>query len=103
MASTKMKLKSAGDSVQALVLANHPMETGTRKDKKTGSKIPAHWIQKMVFSLNGTAVAQANLGTGISKNPLVGAAIKGAKTGDTVSVSWSDNKGGSGSVEGTVK
>lgn len=103
MASTKMKLKKAGDSVQALVLANHPMETGTRKDKKTGKVVPAHYIQKMVFSLNGTAVAQANLGTGISKNPLVGVAVKGAKTGDKIAVSWSDNKGESGGTEGAVK
>ncbi|MDH3719255.1 MAG: thiosulfate oxidation carrier complex protein SoxZ, partial [Planctomycetota bacterium] len=44
---TKMKIKGAGDRVQVLVLANHPMETGTRKDKKTGELIPAHFIQKM--------------------------------------------------------
>lgn len=28
-------------------LMNHPMETGLRKDKKTGKMIPAHHIQKV--------------------------------------------------------
>jgi sulfur-oxidizing protein SoxZ len=100
---TKMKIKSAGDRVQVLVLANHPMETGTRKDKKTGEMIPAHFIQKMIFEHNGKVVAEANLSQGVSKNPLIGIELAGAKSGDAVKVSWSDNKGESGGAEGAVK
>ena len=104
MATTKMKIrknKAGGHDVMGL--AKHPMETGLRKDKKTGEKIPAHFIQTMEFALNGTVVAQANLGAGVSKNPLIGIAIAGASSGDTVSVSWIDNKGEGDSAETVVK
>ena len=100
---TKMKIKKAGDRFQVLVLANHPMETGQRKDKKTGELIPAHFIQKMLFEHNGKVVAEANLSQGVSKNPLVGIELANAKAGDTVKVSWSDNKGESGGAEGVIK
>ncbi|MCZ7597143.1 MAG: thiosulfate oxidation carrier complex protein SoxZ [Gammaproteobacteria bacterium] len=101
--STKMKIKagSAG-GYDVLVLAKHPMETGQRKDQKTGELIPAHFIQTMVFSVNGTEVAQANMNQGISANPLIGINIASAKPGDTVTVTWTDNKGESDSAEATV-
>jgi sulfur-oxidizing protein SoxZ len=102
MALTKIKTRMQGDATEVLVLVNHPMETGNRKNKKTGEKIPAHYIQKMTFEHNGATVAEANLGPAVSKNPLTAISIKGAKAGDTVKVSWSDNKGESGSAETTV-
>ncbi len=101
--TTKMKIKTGSDGgYDVLVLAKHPMETGNRKDQKTGETIPAHFIQTMVFSVNGTEVAQANLNQGISANPLVGINIKNANPGDTVTVSWTDNKGESDSAESTI-
>ena len=104
MASTKMKInKSKGGRYEVMVLAKHPMETGLRKDKKTGEKIPEHFIENMEFAVNGEVVAQANLGTGVSKNPLIGVGIPNAKPGDKVTVSWVDNKGESDSAEKAVK
>lgn len=99
---TKMKIKSAADAAEVLVLVNHPMETGQRKDKKTGELIPAHYIQKMMFEHNGKVVAEANLSQGVSANPLIGIKVPGAKAGDKIKVSWSDNKGESGGAEETV-
>jgi len=102
--ATKMKIKkSAGGGHEVLVLAKHPMETGQRKDKKTGEVVPAHFIQTMVFALNGSQFAQANLSQGVSANPLVGVMVNGANSGDKISVSWTDNKGESESAEATVK
>lgn len=101
--TTKMKIKPGDNGgYDVLVLAKHPMETGLRKDSKTGELIPAHFIQTMVFSVNGTEVAQANLNQGISANPLVGISISNAKPGDTVSVKWTDNKGESDGTEATI-
>ena len=99
---TKIKTRSRGGLVEVLALVNHPMETGRRKNKKTKELIPPHYIQQMTFELNGKAVAEASLGPGVSKNPLTGVALKSAKSGDKVKVSWTDNKGESGSAETTV-
>jgi sulfur-oxidizing protein SoxZ len=100
--STKMKLKAGKDGgYDVLVLAKHPMETGNRKDQKTGETVPAHFIQTMVFTVNGNAAAQANLTAGVSANPLIGVNVK-ANPGDTIGVTWTDNKGESDSAEDTA-
>jgi sulfur-oxidizing protein SoxZ len=99
---TKIKTRTQGDVTEVLVLVNHPMETGQRKDAKTGEKVPAHYIQKMSFEHNGAVVAEANLGPAVSKNPLTAISLKGAKAGDKIKVSWSDNKGEKGEAEATV-
>jgi sulfur-oxidizing protein SoxZ len=72
---------------------NHPMETGARKDAKTGQLVPALYIQDVTATLNGAPVLTASFGTGISKNPYLGFKVKGAKAGDKVEVSWVDNTG----------
>ncbi|MCG6873198.1 MAG: thiosulfate oxidation carrier complex protein SoxZ [Gammaproteobacteria bacterium] len=99
---TKVKTRTSGDQTEILVLVNHPMETGRVKDKKTGELKPAHYIQTMTFEVNGTKVAEASLGPAVSKNPLTSVAVKGAKPGDKVKVSWSDNKGENGGAETAV-
>ena len=48
MASIKMRAKAASGVTTIKALISHSMETGTRKDKKTGKKIPAHFIQEVV-------------------------------------------------------
>jgi sulfur-oxidizing protein SoxZ len=99
---TRIRTKLQGNSAEILVLVNHPMETGQRTDPKTKEKIPAHYIQKMSFSVNGKEVAVSSLGPAISKDPLVGVKVKGAKAGDKVKVTWSDNKGETGDAEAAV-
>jgi sulfur-oxidizing protein SoxZ len=99
---TRIRTKTQDDATEVLVLVNHPMETGLRVDPKTKEKIPAHFIQKMTFTLDGKEVASADLGPAVSRDPLVGVKLKGAKTGAKVKVAWSDNKGESGGTEATV-
>lgn len=101
--TTKIKLKKTADGHDVLVLAKHPMETGNRKDKKTGKIVPAHYITTMHFAVNGNNLVEASLSQGVSKNPLIGANLAGLKTGDTVTVSWVDNQDGGESAEATVK
>ncbi|GMR18149.1 MAG: thiosulfate oxidation carrier complex protein SoxZ [Gammaproteobacteria bacterium] len=99
---TKVKTRPKGGETEILVLVNHPMETGNRKNKKTKKKIPAHYIQKMTFEVAGKQVAEANMGAPVSKNPLIGIRVKGVKKGAKVKISWSDNKGERGSAGATV-
>jgi sulfur-oxidizing protein SoxZ len=95
----KMRTKTANGETEIMVLIDHPMETGQRVDPKTKEKIPPHFIQKLTFSLNGKEVAVADLGVAVSKDPLVKVKVKGAKPGDKVRVTWSDNEGDTGEKE----
>ncbi len=98
----RIRATMAGDVADVKVLMNHPMETGLRKDAKTGQLIPAHFIQDVTATLNGATVLVAEFGGGISKNPYLGFKIKGAKAGDKVAINWTDNKGDKNSAETAI-
>jgi sulfur-oxidizing protein SoxZ len=98
----KIRATMSGDVADVKVLMNHPMETGQRKDAKTGELVPAHYITSITASLNGAAVLKSGMGGGVSKNPYLGFKIKGAKAGDKISVSWEDNKGDKRTDEAAV-
>lgn len=100
--ATKLRIKKTDGGHEVLALVEHPMHTGQMKKPGTSDLIPAHWIQKVSFALNGKEVAVADLGVAVSADPLVSVQIKGAKAGDTVKVSWSDNLGKTGSAEKKV-
>ena len=97
--SIKIRAKLSGDTTTVKCLITHPMETGLRKDKKTGKPIPAHFIQEVTCEHNGNNVLTALWGAAISKNPYLSFKFKGAKAGDTLKLSWVDNKGESDSTE----
>ena len=98
----KIRATMAGDVADVKVLMNHPMETGQRKDAKTGKLVPAHFIQEVVATLNGKPVMTANMGGAVSKNPYLGFKVKGAKAGDKINVSWTDNTGDKNSAEAVI-
>ena len=98
----KIRATMAGDSADVKVLMNHVMETGTRKDAKTGQTIPAHYITKIVATVGGKSVLEAETGGAISKNPYLAFRVKGAKAGDKVTVAWEDNKGEKETADATV-
>jgi sulfur-oxidizing protein SoxZ len=45
---------------------------------------------------------QANWGPAVSKNPYFAFSFKGAKAGDTLEISWVDNKGEKASTQTTL-
>ena len=98
----RIRATMAGDVADVKVLMNHTMETGVRKDAKTGQLIPAHYITDVTASVNGTKVLDAGMSGGISKNPYLGFKVKGAKAGDKVVVNWADNKGDKNTTEATI-
>jgi len=98
----KIRATLQGDVADVKVLMNHIMETGQRKDAKTGQLIPAHFIQQVTATLNGKTVLDSQWSQAISKNPFLGFKVKGAKAGDKVAVNWVDNKGDKNSVEAAI-
>ena len=102
MSTIKIRASARSGVTIVKCLISHPMETGTRKDSKTGEKIPAHFIQEVVCTHNGKTVLTGNWGTAISKNPYLSFSFKGGAAGDKVGISWVDNKGEKDSDETTV-
>jgi sulfur-oxidizing protein SoxZ len=105
MASKSIRIRAniKGDVTEVKALMSHPMETGLRKDKKTGEKIPAHFIKEVTAEHKGTSVMVAQWGVAVSKNPYLSFKFKGGAAGDTIKISWVDNKGESDTGETTIK
>jgi sulfur-oxidizing protein SoxZ len=102
MSDIKIRAALQGDVCEVKALMNHPMETGLRKDAKTGELVPAHFIKEVLCEHNGKVVMTAQWGGGVSKNPYLSFKIKGAKVGDSIKLSWTDNKGAKDSNEAKV-
>lgn len=97
----KIRTKMVDGAAQIFVLMIHPMETGQRKDA-AGATVPAHFIQSMTVDVGGKRVVDGQIGTSVSRNPVFGFKMKGAKAGDKVVVNWVDNKGDKRTDEATV-
>lgn len=100
--SIKIRAKASGGVVTLKALMNHPMHTGLVKDSKTGKLIPAHFIQDVTVTSAGKTVFEAQWSGAISKNPYLSFKYPGNK-GDSVTLTWVDNKGESDSATDTVK
>ena len=97
----RIRAQSSGDKATIRVLMAHEMETGQRKDA-SGKTVPAWFIQEVTAKLNGKDVFSAEWGPAVSKNPFLQFAVKGAKAGDKIAVTWKDNKGDTRTDEATV-
>lgn len=88
----KIRATLQGDVADVRVLMAHPMETGQRKDA-AGKIVPLHFIQSIGATLNGKPVFSADISQAISRNPVFAFKVKGARAGDTIAITWTDNKG----------
>lgn len=98
----KMRATLQGEIADVKVRMTHLMETGARKDPKTGKLIPPHFIDQVVATLNGKTVVDAQWGIAVARNPFIGFRVKGAKVGDKIVVNAVDNLGTKFSGEVTV-
>ena len=101
--SIKIRAKAKGGVTTVKALMNHPMETGLRKDKKTGKLIPAHFINEVVAKVGGEVAMTAYWSGAVSKNPYISFKVNGGAKGDPVEISWTDNQGGSDSGSTKIK
>lgn len=103
MSTIKIRAKDQGGVTTVKTLMSHEMETGLRKNSKTGKMIPAHYITEVTAEHKGNVVMTANWAGGISKNPYLSFKFKGAAAGDSIKISWIDNQGNSDSAEAPIK
>jgi sulfur-oxidizing protein SoxZ len=97
----RIRAQAQGDKAVVRVLMSHEMETGQRKDA-AGKTIPAWFIREVQASHNGKPVLAAQWGPAISKNPFLQFNVKGAKAGDKIAVTWTDNRGDKRTDEAVV-
>ena len=97
----RIRAQMQGGNAVVRVLMSHEMESGQRKDA-AGATIPAWHITEVVAALNGKPVLTAQWGTAIAKNPFMQFTVKGAKSGDKISIAWTDNRGDKRSDEVAV-
>ena len=98
----KIRAKLKGSVASVKTLMPHPMETGTREDAD-GNPVAAHFIETVTCKHNGETVLVADWGPSVSKNPYFAFKVLDAKSGDTIQISWTDNRGESSSGEATLK
>ncbi|AOV16349.1 thiosulfate oxidation carrier complex protein SoxZ [Acidihalobacter aeolianus] len=100
MPSNTIRIRASvnGGVTDVKSLINHPMTTGLQKNKKTGKIIPAHFIEQVTAELDGKQVFVANWSIGISTNPFLSFKVEGGKAGQSLKLSWVDNKGESDSI-----
>ena len=103
MATIKIRAKTKDGITTVKSLISHVMESGQRKDSKTGEKIPANHVTEVTAEHNGNPVMTAYWGGGISKNPYLSFKFKGGASGDTIKISWVDNMGEGDSAEAPIK
>lgn len=100
MSRVLLRARVRDGAVEVRSLLRHPMATGRGVDPD-GQPVPRRFIREVVFRHGGRVVMRAHWGTGIARNPELRFRFRGARPGDKVSLSWTDNTGAS-AVEETV-
>ena len=86
------KKAEAGEVITIKTLISHKMESGQRKDKKTGELIPRKIINKFVATYNGEEVITVDLEPAISANPYFQFEAKLPESGE-FHFQWTDDDG----------
>jgi sulfur-oxidizing protein SoxZ len=97
MASAKPRVKvpksaAKGEIIEIKSLISHKMETGQRKDKKTGELIPRKIINKYVVTFNGKEFFSADWAPAIAANPYMAFTMRASESG-TMEFTWIDDDG----------
>ena len=81
-----------GQIFELKTLVKHVMESGMRKDKKTGKSIPRNILNRLQVNYNGNEVLNAVWHPGISANPYTSFFVVADKSG-SMDFTWTDDAG----------
>lgn len=107
MANVKPRVKvpksaAPGDVITIKTLISHPMESGQRKDRKTGETIPRKIINKFVATFEGEEVISVDIDPAVSANPYFEFDMTVPGPG-TIRFEWTDDDGTVYDMEKTIK
>ena len=97
----KVRARNVDGVTDVRILMRHDMESGQRKNSD-GETIPAHYIQNVTVRHGQRVVLFAQWGPAVSKNPYLAFKFDGGAPGDSIEVTWVDNKGDSRTDETNV-
>lgn len=83
-----------GEAVAVVLRIEHPMESGFRRDPD-GQRIPRNVVHTVVCRMAGEEVFRAELGSGISANPLLRFFVC-AEASAEIEAEWEDEAGARG-------
>lgn len=89
-----------GEIIQIRIAIQHPMETGYRPDN-FGRRIPKNVINTLTCSYNGIEVFRAEMGSGISANPLLQFHVRAVASGE-FQFDWIDDSGRRGNERAPI-
>jgi sulfur-oxidizing protein SoxZ len=89
-----------GEVIRVSISIQHVMETGYRPDN-FGKRIPKNVINDLVCRYNGVDVFRAELGSGISANPLIQFHVIARESGEFV-FEWVDDSGARGNASAAI-
>ena len=95
------KKAKAGQLVQIKTLYSHKMETGLRKDKKTGKIIPRKIINSFACKFNGKEVISATIHPALAANPYFAFFAKVNESG-TFDFTWTEDGGKTVSAQAKI-
>ncbi len=81
-----------GEAFEIKTLLPHRMESGHRKDRKTGLNIPRLIVNKFVCRYNGEEVFRVDLRPAISSNPYIAFYAVATASGEMEFI-WEDDAG----------
>jgi sulfur-oxidizing protein SoxZ len=107
MAKVKPRVKvpksaAKGEIIEIKTLISHTMESGQRKDKKTGEPIPRKIINKFECDFDGKPVFSSDWHPAISANPYMAFRFRADKSG-TFAFKWTDDDGSVYAKEAKLK
>jgi sulfur-oxidizing protein SoxZ len=81
-----------GEIIEIKTLISHVMETGQRKDRKTGEIVPRQIINKFTCTFNGTPVFSSDWHPAVAANPYLAFSYRAVESG-TFHFEWVDDDG----------
>ena len=83
---------SKDEVITIKTLISHKMESGQRKDRKTGKLIPRMIINKFTVTFNGQLVFSTDIEPSVSANPYLQFSVKVPESGE-FEFTWVDDDG----------
>ncbi|HEY0837179.1 MAG TPA: thiosulfate oxidation carrier complex protein SoxZ [Azospirillum sp.] len=98
--SIKARIKvGTNGTADVRAVITHPMIVEVRDPKTNAVTAAAHFIEEVVCTHKGETVFSADWGMAVSANPYLEFSFSGAASGESLTISWRDNRGNKDAVE----